>query len=381
MTALYPLASGICIGLLLLIQLKLWRDFRSVPSGRMLLCMLLGVSCEVVLPYVDGWPLIKHIIVLPPMTIAGFFWLFALALFQDEDGKQTATPLHYSVILLYVGLHYSGYWLGGNWGGCYTEYCRSLPTDTVAAWILWHLPHVVEISLILLALRAILQHRTNDLVEPRRRLRVTLGATAGAYIVLIIFAEPFLVTAQGLPAWLTLSRTLVEVLLLFATGAWLLIISPNDLIETFSATPAHGDTEPATVPASDDQNKLSKAESQQLKALIQSMETEAIYRTADLTIGSLAAHLRVPEHKLRRLINQRLGYRNFNDYLNRYRIAEAALRLVDSEQHPLPILTIALEVGYRSLTTFNKAFKTLQTMTPSEYRRQHLPRDVDGSAL
>ena len=101
------------------------------------------------------------------------------------------------------------------------------------------------------------------------------------------------------------------------------------------------------------------------------MEVEYYYRQVDLTIRKLSEYLNIPEHQLRRLINQHMGYRNFNDYLNRYRINDAAERLADPQKVKTPILTIAIESGYASLTTFNKAFKTLKEMTPSEFRRSN----------
>ena len=58
------------------------------------------------------------------------------------------------------------------------------------------------------------------------------------------------------------------------------------------------------------------------------METEHGYRQEGLTIGRLAEQLGTQEYRLRRLINRRLGYRNFNEYLNDYRIREARALLV-----------------------------------------------------
>ena len=100
------------------------------------------------------------------------------------------------------------------------------------------------------------------------------------------------------------------------------------------------------------------------------MERDLAYRNCELTIRKLGEELSIPEHHLRRLINRHLGYRNFNDYLNRYRIGEAATRLADPQQERLPILTIALEAGYASLPPFNRAFKAYHQKTPSEYRRR-----------
>jgi len=49
-------------------------------------------------------------------------------------------------------------------------------------------------------------------------------------------------------------------------------------------------------------------------------------REEGLTIGMLATKLAVPEHRLRRAINQSLGYRNFSSFINRARIEAASKR-------------------------------------------------------
>jgi AraC-like DNA-binding protein len=92
----------------------------------------------------------------------------------------------------------------------------------------------------------------------------------------------------------------------------------------------------------------------------------------DISIGQLAVKLDVKEHHLRRVINSGLGYRNFNDFLNCYRIQETSARLSDPEIAKLPILTIALDAGFRSLSTFNKAFKDTHQLTPTEFRKKSL---------
>ena len=79
--------------------------------------------------------------------------------------------------------------------------------------------------------------------------------------------------------------------------------------------------------------------------------------------------LAIPEYKLRRLINQRLGYRNFNVFLNEHRIAEAKAALADPSQAEVPVITIAMDAGFQSLGPFNRAFKATTGVTPTEYRR------------
>ena len=92
----------------------------------------------------------------------------------------------------------------------------------------------------------------------------------------------------------------------------------------------------------------------------------------ELTIRRLGENLGIPEHRLRRLINRELGYRNFNDFLNHYRLGDVVEKLADADSRHLPILTIAMDAGYRSLTTFNRAFKASYGLTPREYREKAL---------
>ncbi|MTV15658.1 MULTISPECIES: helix-turn-helix domain-containing protein [Bradyrhizobium] len=107
-----------------------------------------------------------------------------------------------------------------------------------------------------------------------------------------------------------------------------------------------------------------------LNRLNQLMTTERAYRQEGLTIGVLAVRLGMPEYRLRTLINDGLGHRNFNAFLNRYRLDEAKAALADASQAEVPVLTIALEAGFQSLAPFNRAFKADTGLTPSEFRRR-----------
>ena len=101
------------------------------------------------------------------------------------------------------------------------------------------------------------------------------------------------------------------------------------------------------------------------------MQEEKLYSQPGLTIAELAERLSIQEYKLRRLINQSMNYRNFNQFLNNYRIEEASKILLSSDS---PISSIALDVGYSSLSVFNKAFKERFNMTPTEYRSTRPPK-------
>ena len=95
-----------------------------------------------------------------------------------------------------------------------------------------------------------------------------------------------------------------------------------------------------------------------------------LYREAGLTISGLAKKLNMPEYRLRAFIHKQLGFRNFNAMLHKYRIEDASAALADSSKQNLPVLTIALSVGYQSITPFNNAFREIKGVTPSEYRKK-----------
>jgi len=99
------------------------------------------------------------------------------------------------------------------------------------------------------------------------------------------------------------------------------------------------------------------------------MDVEQVYREPDLTIGTLAQRLQWPEHRMRRLINQGLGHRNFNAFLNTYRVDDAKRALQDARYSAVSILTISTEAGFQSLGPFNRAFKAATGLTPTEFRR------------
>lgn len=114
---------------------------------------------------------------------------------------------------------------------------------------------------------------------------------------------------------------------------------------------------------------LSRLEQSVLDRLNRRFVAERLHARESLTIAELARLLETQEHVLRRVINQALGFRNFNDFLHTHRLREAAERLGDPQLQRVPVLTIALEVGYGSIGPFNRAFKERFGVTPSEYRR------------
>ena len=94
--------------------------------------------------------------------------------------------------------------------------------------------------------------------------------------------------------------------------------------------------QPAAVAIREDVPAAEPVDPAVLSELERLMTVERLYRREGLTIGDLAAKLGLPEHRLRRTINRGLGFRNFSEYLNRHRLADAKQALADPAQRGRP---------------------------------------------
>jgi AraC-like DNA-binding protein len=195
-----------------------------------------------------------------------------------------------------------------------------------------------------------------DLVEDRRRLRKIFIAIVGTFVFAMILGERLLIPWQS-AALFDMHIALSVIGALLSTVMLWIMFRPN---AAAYLDPLRSETvRVALEPRPDDSD---------LEALRRVLDVERVYHDSELTVASLAARVAIPEYRLRRVIHERLQYRNFNALLHRYRIDEACALLVDPERRHLPILTIALSVGYNSINPFNRAFRELKGMTPSEFR-------------
>ena len=112
---------------------------------------------------------------------------------------------------------------------------------------------------------------------------------------------------------------------------------------------------------------LAPADARLLDALRHQLDVCEVFREPELKVADLARRLGTAEHRLSRLITGPLGERNFNQMLNRRRIAYACRRLGEPAPYA-SILKISGECGFASLGPFNRAFKAELGCTPSAYR-------------
>ena len=102
------------------------------------------------------------------------------------------------------------------------------------------------------------------------------------------------------------------------------------------------------------------------------------WRDSQLTLGRLAERLAMSEGQLSKVLNQGGGV-NFNEFVNRMRV-DAVTRAIGDPNEARPLLAIALDSGFSSKASFNRAFKAVTGSTPTELRRQMGLRDVSISS-
>ena len=223
----------------------------------------------------------------------------------------------------------------------------------------------------------------SDLIEARRGVRFLFLLLVGVNMFLAslllrivvpaseienYFVHMFLIAISTLLYCVVLVRTL-------ASDSPRLLQIPESIPKTVQNETASRDS-----PLKPVSTKGGTEPPQLIDTLFRLLDIDRVYRRPKISIRSLADELGLPEYRLRKLIHEELGFRNFNAFLHHYRIGEACEMLSDPGQARIPILTVALTVGYQSINTFNRAFREIIGETPSTFRARSLD-DPDDSAV
>lgn len=337
MAAVDQLARAGTIALMCLVGIALLRDqTRSVVSWATCALIVVVASHLIVSsPAYEGWPAVDALLRGAALAAPAVFWFFTRAFFGDADG------LHAWNAAALVALVAVGFW-------------RPAPTAQA-------LYYAGSVALVVVALAQVMRGLRVDLVEPRRRMRTVFTVILGLEILTVLGVELWLGGASP-SRHVDLVKSVSAFALTLAFSAWLL----GPRAELLATVPAPAPAARGAIVEPADADARFRAR------LLDTMHGEQLYKQEGLTIGALAQKLDVPEYRVRRIINQQLGHRNFNAFLNELRTAEASRILADPAHERLPIFNLALDLGYGSLGPFNRAFREKTGQTPTEYRRDRL---------
>lgn len=352
---IHLLLVGASIALSLAVAVQAWREPHWSAATRALVLALVACGAFYSLlpaPLGPQWPrdlrILWRVLSAPGVLLA---WLTLRTLFGDGGPLR---PRHLAPAAALAGVA-SLAWLDGDPAGPWTR---------VSTLLLGGLALLLALHM----LWTLLAGRAADLDATRRASRRLL-AGAGAALVLLAMAG----AAWQLPErWAGFgSAQIVAQSAVKLVWLWLMAAPASPVATWLAPSP------PLPPPAP--MGPALSPEARQAHELLDAMHRRQLHRRTGLTIGQLAEEMKLPEYRLRQCINQELGFRNFNAFLNRFRLDEVAARLADPAQAEVPITAIALEAGYASLGPFNRAFRDTFGVTPSEYRRQPPGRPLADS--
>jgi len=334
------LLTGFSLGCIVLVFIIVARDFWQYSVAKAFLLMMLSASALLVRPHLGieyRWLASDIMTMLPAL-----FWLVCQLAFARRPHLRSiwAVLAVYSFVVPAITRSFGS----------------PLESSGMLNLLGWRIPQYCEYLVLLNGLWAIVASWSDDLVDSRRKFRVAMLVTLGSTgLWVTISLNLGLGDSLSIYIAVALCALVVGFLLLQGREGVLLGVQREPELKTASAAM------PDTIEIKQ-KNELK----QHVATLEKVMDDEKYYRTEKLTLSMLAAEIGLPEYKTRALINQTFNYRNFNDYVNQLRIEEASDRL--TEEPKTPIQNIALDVGYRTLSSFNRAFKEITDQTPTEFR-------------
>ena len=336
------LATTIIIILLLIVGLAI-RDGVQSQSKSILVALsisLCGLFIDLLpseLPPSRPYELIGMFFGIPHL---GLIWWFVLSLLDDKFRINQFAWIGMAM----ASFAYLHYWL----------YAIGIFSDRLSSPFSY-ISIIIKSVIILHVLWVGLSGFKDDLINTRRTARLWLAALP--VIVLIFDIFTVYTFEHDLALLLTFSATAISAIVLLF---WLVRFQTSTL--DFNALPTVNN-QCHTI------NPKDKITHQRLTTM---MESKEAYLDPNLNIAGLSTQLGVPEHQLRALINQGMGFRNFSSYLASYRIPTAKLILAKPENSRKSILSIAFDSGFSSLSTFNRVFKSEVGISPGTYRNNTL---------
>lgn len=266
----------------------------------------------------------------------GWFWLLVRALFHKPEIRQPVWPLALVLTMATAGVVLRFYGDSPDLVPRMIDNVQSLTSSTI----------------LLFAAIEPLINGFRDMPKTEQRFRLIF---AGLYAAILTIG---LILMKGAPQGSLMAQWKDPVQMCCSAAALL----------QMGLAIRYRDRHPVPEPGSRMKRRPpTSAENELGERLLRLMETA--YALPELKLADLAERIGEADYKVTQCITGALGFRNFNQMVNHFRLAEAKRRLADPKCHHLPILTIALDCGFGSIGPFNRAFKAEMAATPTQFRK------------
>jgi AraC-like DNA-binding protein len=360
------LALGLSQGLVLCWQLWRLRHRNPVGYGHLLVALMavLAVLVEQWLVYAGMWRTWPHLIratVWMPFLFGPGLWLFVCSLQRPEWRWRDAW--HYLPAALSL-LWFTPFLLqSGADKLAFVEGTRSIPLEST----LFGLAKAISLFAYVIAIRWRLRRRLGGGPDKlRRRFALATGVFLVFLSVLWLqFVAEHVWGELGLPSDVVAAIGLGA---FFYAASLIAVAYWRDFALSLAPDPGRGQTTAETSESRPGPREgLLDAESTGTlyRQVLAQVKAEATYRHAGLKVDDLAGKTGLPAHYLSYVINAESG-QNIQAWLNNLRVEEARAALLAPDGPS--VLEIGLAAGFNSKASFNRAFKAMTGLSPSQYR-------------
>ncbi len=118
-----------------------------------------------------------------------------------------------------------------------------------------------------------------------------------------------------------------------------------------------------SIPNSEDLEKLKVIAKKLKKAMVH----DKIYKDQELSLNSLSEHLEIKPYLISKCLSEVINKR-FNDFINEYRVKEVQYLIENPDNSKYTLLSLSMEAGFNSKSSFNRAIKKQLGISPSELK-------------
>jgi len=328
------------------------KSYRIKYKTGIIVSFLICVSIYLICPdFRDDikFPFVSRFLYVFTFMIPFLFWMSARVLFRDKN----IAPWYLWLNLLWIeALDWIYYF-----GVISKAHPLEIETGSNLELLVGSIPYLTQIIFTVLAIFEAFRNQKSDLLNSRIKVRKIFISLVSVLLLMVSSIELSIIGKND--------KILFDVFIIVFIFSVCFIIIFNLMFfhGNFLTNTKRNDS---SKNRHDDAPKVDEKYHVKLLALIEEKE---IFLDPEASVSTIAKKINLVEYKTRNLINKKLGFRNFNAFLNHHRITHAKNMLKNEENEDLAIIDIAFKSGFNSLAPFNKAFKDIIHVTPSEFRK------------